>query len=76
MTHFAITYSASSKEFNTYINYNKVDNNYSIGTVETFNSFSASNIFGGYTDTYNFIGDINYLKFTAGRVLSVDEFKK
>ena len=73
-THFAITWSATNKQFKMYGNYAELQTSYGAGSADTFTSFSATQLFGGYSSIYDFNGTIKYLRFTAGKVLTVDEF--
>ena len=74
--HFAIAYNANSKTFKMYIDYQEVTVVYSVGSANTFTSFNATRLFGGYTDNYDFIGDVYYIKFTAGSALSVNDMHR
>ena len=75
-THFAVTYSASEKVFKMYMDYTELPVTFSVGSVETFESFTSGKLFGGYTDRYDFVGDIYYMKFTQNEVLSVNDFHR
>lgn len=75
-THFAVVYSAINKTLKMYMNYQELDVTYSVGSIDTFASFSATNMFGGYSATYDFDGLIQYLRFTAGSALDVSDFHR
>lgn len=74
--HFAIVYNATAKTFKMYIDYQEVTVAYSVGSANTFASFNANRLFGGYTDNYDFVGDVYYIKFTAGSALTADELHR
>lgn len=73
-THFAITWSATNKEFKMYGNYAELKTSYSTGSADTFTSFSLTQLFGGYNSMYDFDGSVQYLRFTAGEALDVSKF--
>lgn len=76
--HCAITYTAKTKTLKMYINYTEQTVTFSAGSANTFNSFTANKLFGGYTGmadtTYDFQGQIKYMRFTKGSALTVSEF--
>ena len=74
--HFAIVYSANTKTFKMYIDYQEVTVAYSVGSASTFASFNATRLFGGYTENYDFVGDVYYIKFTAGSALSANDLHR
>ena len=74
-THFAIVYSATNKTLKMYMNYQELTVVYSTGSISTFNTFTSTKLFGGYTETYNYVGDLHYMRF-SNAALSVSDFHR
>lgn len=74
-THFAIVYSAANKTLKMYMNYQELTVAYSTGSINTFNTFTSTKLFGGYTDMYNYVGDLHYMRF-SNAALSVSDFHR
>lgn len=71
--HFAIVYYANAKLFRAYADYQELTGaKFESGSVDTFNTFTTSKLFGGYISgvgtsneiDYSFLGTIKYMKFT------------
>ena len=72
-THFAIVYSATNKTLKMYMDYKELSVNYSTGSIDTFTTFTSAKLFGGYTELYNYVGDLHYIRFTEA-ALTVSQF--
>ena len=74
-THFAIVYSAANKTLKMYMDYQELTVAYSTGSINTFKTFTSAKLFGGYTDTYNYVGQLHYIRF-SNAALSVSDFHR
>lgn len=74
-THFAIVYSAANKTLKMYMDYQELTVTYGTGSINTFNTFTSTKLFGGYTDTYNYVGQLHYIRF-SNAALSVSDFHR
>lgn len=73
--HFAVVYSATNKTLKMYMNYQELTVAYSTGSIDTFATFTSAKLFGGYTDTYNYVGALHYMRF-SNSALSVSDFHR